>query len=677
MKYTDLTIEEARKIVQDTRVTTVVNSLIKKGLVSVYENTQDLYKAKKETYIFLHENFEDENRLKSLFEVLEKKPQQLNIILAYLHLQQSHQKVLLKELLTHSGATSAQVNTLEKKEILYRKQLSVDRILFTNDKPTLRNELSGLQQNALQEIKLGFQEEKPVLLKGITGSGKTHIYIELIQDVIANGKQALYLLPEIALTAQIIRKLQAVFGNRIGVYHSRFSNNERVEMWKHVQNKTCDVIIGARSSLMLPFHNLGLIIIDEEHDTSYKQQEPAPRYHARDAAVVLAYQCKANVLLGSATPSLESYYNCKNGKYKLVLLTERFGTATLPNIELVDMNEEKAKNPKQGIFSNRLISAIQDSLLQKRQVILFQNRRGYSPLLMCNHCSWIPHCKYCDVALAYHKSNDKLHCHYCGNQSAVIKSCAACGNGKLVSKSFGTEKIEDDIKQVFPNARVQRFDTDSLRNKNKYYEVIQKFEKREIDILVGTQMLVKGLDFENVNLVAVLSADSLLSHPDFRVNERCFQLIEQVSGRAGRKDVEGRVLVQTYQTNHPILQHVLTHAYENFYQEEMDGRFEFQYPPFTRLIRITLKHKDQLVVMNAARQLYQVLGELPKTNIFGPAEPDINRIRNQYIQEILLKTHRENTNLVVVKNIVQEQVKMLRLTKGFSNVFVIIDVDPF
>jgi primosomal protein N' (replication factor Y) (superfamily II helicase) len=673
----DLTLDEAQKIVQATSVTKVVHSLIEKGLITVYENVNDLYKAKKETFIFLNSMYNDEEKLKELFIQLEKKSNDLNILLSFLHLQQGHHQVAKKELLKASNATSTQLLSLIKKEIFEQKQFEIDRIVFDSSTHLIKNELSFLQQETYKKIQTSFQKKQTVLLKGITGSGKTHIYLELINECIQRGKQALYLLPEIALTAQIIRKLQAVFGNRIAVYHSRFSNNERVEIWKKVQDKKCDIIIGARSALLLPFSDLGLIIVDEEHDTSYKQHEPSPRYHARDTALILAHQSQANIILGTATPSLESFYNCSIGKYTLVELTERFGNASLPNIQFIDLKLEQANKAVKGIFSTKLIDAIKQTIENKKQVILFQNRRGYSPLIMCSTCAWIPHCKYCDVSLTFHKSSDQLHCHYCGTKTPVIKICAACGNSKLISRSFGTEKIEDDVKLIFPNARVQRFDVDSLKNKNKHTEIIQQFEKRNIDILVGTQMLVKGLDFEHVRLVGVLSADSLLSHPDFRVNERTFQLLEQVSGRAGRKDHEGQVLVQLYKTSDPTLLHVKNHDYPNFYKNEIEHREEFQYPPFTRLIRITLKHRSHELVAEASMTLAKSLQNLTKTILFGPAEPSIARIRNQYLQEILLKTNRSSNHSLEIKKLLKEKIVLLNTTKRFTTVRIIIDVDPY
>jgi primosomal protein N' (replication factor Y) len=673
----DITLDEVQKIVQEKSAWKIVNSLIEKKLVSVYENLYENYKPKKENFVFLTDKYQQEERLKTLFEILEKAPKQLHLLLTYLHLVKTEKNVLQADLLKHSNASQPQLKALCEKGVFEVKKLEVDRLQTEYKGELIENVLSKIQQKAYVEIQSGFAKKKPVLLKGITGSGKTHIYFQLIKDCIQQGKQALYLLPEIALTTQIIRKLRATFGDKIGIYHSRFSNNERVEVWQKIQHQQYDVVIGARSALLLPFSNLGLIIVDEEHDTSYKQQDPAPRYHARDSAIYLAYQSEANIVLGSATPSVESYYNAKQNKYKLVELGARFGEGKLPPIHFIDAKKEQVEKRMKGIFSQTLIDEIQKTIQAKKQVILFQNRRGYSPFLQCTTCGWVPQCKYCDVSLTYHKVTDQLHCHYCGSKSPVIKICLACGGNRILAKSFGTEKIEEEIKQQFPNARVQRFDWDAMRTKNKYQEIIRQFEKQEIDILVGTQMVVKGLDFEHVNLVGVLSADSLLSYPDFRVNERVFQLLEQVSGRAGRKDGDGNVYIQAYKVNNPTLLKVQEHDFENFFLKELEGRKDFQYPPYTRIIKITLKHRDQKTVLDAAQKLGLDLAELPKTILFGPAEPPIARVRNLFIQEILLKINRDSDHVKQIKSTLKEKISMLNITKNFSTVNVQVDVDPF
>lgn len=672
----DITMAEVQKIVQDTSAWKVVNSLIEKGLVSVYENLNEQFKPKLETYVFINQSYKNEKSLKELIDKLEKAPKQLNILLTYLHLAQTEYGVQQSKLIQLSGASQPQIKSFCDKEIFYTKKIEIDRLQFEYEGKKVKNTLTTSQLDAWMKIDKSFAMQKPVLLKGVTGSGKTHLYLKLIEDCIAQGKQALYLLPEIALTAQIIRKIRSVLGSEVGVYHSRFSNNERVEIWHKVKRKKLQVVIGARSALWLPFADLGLIIVDEEHDSSYKQQDPAPRYHARDAALFLAKLSKANIVLGSATPSMESYFNAMESKYELVELSSRYSDQALPRIQLIDTKIQIKEKKQKGIFSSILIEQIKESLLRKKQVILFQNRRGYTPFSMCADCGWIPQCKYCDVSLTYHKYNDQMHCHYCGTKSTYVRICSACGGNKMTAKSFGTEKVEEEIKNIFPNARVQRFDWDILRIKNKYTEVIRLFEKGEIDILVGTQMVVKGLDFEHVNLVGVLSADSLLGTPDFRVNERVFQMLEQVGGRAGRQHEIGKVLIQLYKTNHPTILQVQQHDYLAFYNQELEMRREFLYPPFTRLIRITLKHKKAEIALEGALRLSQGLKSNPSVAVFGPAEPSIARVKNYYLQEILLKVNRDSSILQQLKIDLKHQIALLVANKNMSQLQVVLDIDP-
>ncbi|MBK8684799.1 MAG: primosomal protein N' [Bacteroidetes bacterium] len=575
----DMTLEEIRKLLPDSSAVNVVHGLVEKGLIRVYENLHDRYVIKKEKYIVLNPQFNTEIELKALFQKLEKAPKQLNVLLAYLHIFQQEHQVKQTNLLAQSESGVAALKALIDKQIFQVQLLDANRIPLGNADAVKWQELSAHQTEAYQHIQNHFSQQQTVLLHGLTGSGKTHVYFHLIRDVLAKGKQVLYLLPEIALTTQIIHKLRQAFGEQVGIYHSRFSNMERVELWQHIRQGKYNIVIGARSALLLPMHELGLIILDEEHDVSFKQQDPAPRYHARDAALVLARIKQASVILGSATPSLESWQNVQTGKYKLVQLTERFGEGQLPKIQLIDKKEEKTLNKYQGIFSPTLTKAIQETIQMGKQVILFQNRRGYAPLLMCQTCGWIPQCKYCDVSMTYHKQSDMMQCHYCGSRQSPVKICPDCGGNRIQAKSFGTEKVEEEIRQTFPHARVERFDWDVLKHKNKYQEIIRQFEKRQIDILVGTQMLVKGLDFEHVNLVGVLNADNLLSYPDFRVNERTFQMLAQVGGRAGRTNDQGRVLIQVYRTDHPVIQSVLRNDYAGFVQKELEERKAFLYPP--------------------------------------------------------------------------------------------------
>ncbi len=672
----DITLAEAEKIIQTNSVWKVVMSLLQKGLIYVYENMDDAYTPKWENYVFLQYEYQQPELQKELIKQLEKAPKQLNILLAYLHLQQTEEAVMQKELLKRADATGAQLKALVDKAIFRVERWAVDRMQYRYDGEPLTYTLSDLQLKAYRQIQESFALQKPVLLKGITGSGKTLLYFNAIQECIDKGQQALYLLPEIALTAQMIRKLRSVFGDKVGIYHSRFSNNERVEVWHKIRTGQLQVVLGARSALFLPFRQLGLIIVDEEHDSSYKQHEPAPRYHARDAALVLAQIHKAQCILGSATPSMESYQNAKQKKYTLVTLNERYGTSILPQVECIDIKKAIAEKKVKGIFTTQLLDAIVETLQQKKQVILFQNRRGYSPFCICTMCGWVPQCKNCDVALTYHKYGDKMHCHYCGHKQNYIRICAACGSNKLTTKSFGTEKVEDDIKQLIPHARVQRFDWDALRIKNKYQEIVRQFEKGQIDILVGTQMIVKGLDFEHVHLVGVLNADNLLSAPDFRVNERVFQLLEQVAGRAGRRNIPGKVLIQTYKPEHPILQKVIKHDYESFFENEMLHRLEFLYPPHTRLIRITFRHKVQTTCQEGAIELCKLFQQYPQIVLFGPAEPPIARLRNMYLQEVLLKLHRDTQHIQQFKAELQRQIAILCSGKKFSSLRITIDIDP-
>ncbi len=483
------------------------------------------------------------------------------------------------------------------------------------------------------------------------------------------------MLPEIALTSQIIRRLQKHFGGYIGIYHSKFSQNERVEIWNKVKTGELKIVLGARSSVFLPFRHLGLIICDEEHDTSYKQHDPAPRYNGRDAAIYFASLFGAKTILGSATPSLESYHNAVSGKYGLVELLQRYGDVHLPPIEIIDTKKIAQKDKAKVMLSPPLIDSVNEVLARQKQVILFQNRRGYTPYQVCNVCGWIPQCKYCDVSLTYHKVSNKLICHYCGTTYAPLQTCAACGNHNFVQRNFGTEKIEELLLEQFPNAKVARMDIDTVRGKNAHDVLIQQFEQRRIDILVGTQMVVKGLDFDNVDLVGILDADGLLSFADFRVNERAFQLMEQVSGRAGRKEATGKVVIQTIQPFHPVLKLVKDHDFKKLYDEEIDKRRQFFYPPFSRLIHVTFKHKIKEVVEKAALFFAGGLKLKYGHYLVGPAEPIINRIRNQHLMEMLVKLPRDTKFIAQCKKDMLEQVAVLHQHKSFKSVTVVNNVD--
>jgi primosomal protein N' (replication factor Y) len=533
--------------------------------------------------------------------------------------------------------------------------------------------LSPAQSKALESVQECFINRNVCLLHGVTSSGKTQLYIKLIESYYLQGKQVLYLLPEIALTSQMIRRLQLHFGGNIVIYHSKFNNNERVEMWNKIKTGETRIVLGARSALFLPFKELGLIVVDEEHDASFKQQDPAPRYNARDAAIFYASLFNAKVLLGSATPSIETYYNAQKGKYGLVELNERFGGIHLPIIEIIDTRKVVQKG--KVMLSPQLKEAVQQTVENGRQVILFQNRRGYSPYLLCGTCGHLPQCKNCDVTLTLHKYSNKLHCHYCGTTYPKITECPACGTVNWVEKNFGTEKIEEMLDEEFPNLKVARMDVDSVKGKSAHDNLIKLFEQQRIDILVGTQMVVKGLDFEKVSLVGILDADGLLSFADFRVNERAFQLMEQVSGRAGRKDEQGKVLIQATQVNHPILQFVQQHDYKKMYEFEIAHRQQFFYPPYSRVIEITLKHKNKEVVDEAAHKLGAALKIDLNNFVVGPAAPVVARIRNQYLMELLVKLPLDMKQIHLYKRAIKNQFNLILAENKFKGVVMIADVD--
>jgi primosomal protein N' (replication factor Y) len=671
----ELRVEEVQMILDKSEVYSVIKKLLEKKVLLIYEELKEVYKEKKENYVQLHAEYQEDEQLAALFNDMGRAPKQMELLLAYLHLLKTQGSVVQSELLKKSGATTAQLKGLVDKNILWIEKRTVDRIPTGKVDAQIDFDLSPAQETALAEVRTHFKDKQVTLLHGVTSSGKTQVYVKMMEECLATGKQVLYLLPEIGLTAQIIRRLQKHFGSSIGIYHSRFNNNERVEIWNKVKTGEIQIILGARSSLLLPFKDLGLIILDEEHDSSYKQQDPAPRYHARDAAIYYAGLFKAKVLLGSATPSLESYFNAQQGKYGLVELKERFGGVDMPVIEIVDIKKEMAEKTMDGNFTEALKQAIAQSLTDGKQVILFQNRRGYAPFLLCTTCGTIPHCKQCDVSLTYHRNQDKLTCHYCGTRYPYVHTCVACGSPTLEPKSFGTEKIEDDLQQVFPEARIARMDMDSIRNKDSHNKLIQLLEERSIDILVGTQMVVKGLDFENVNLVGILSADNLLGFPDFRVNERAFQLMEQVSGRAGRKHGMGKVLIQASNTRHPVLHYVMAHDYKAMYETEIAERQVFGYPPFFRLLKLTIRHKNQQVAEQAALILASWLQPHIGTQLVGPAAPLVARVRNNYLQEMLVKLPREARMITHIKQVLQEFIMQLKTEKKFRSVVIVPDVD--
>jgi primosomal protein N' (replication factor Y) len=673
----ELRLGEVQQLLDASHVYPVIKRLIEKKVCFVWEELKEKYKVKTETYISLHSFFHNEKNLENALNDWgkNKAPKQLELLLSFLHLIKTEGEVTQTSLLQKANASAAQLKGLIEKNILIAEKRSVNRINYLPKNINVDFELSPAQQKALDETINSFKEKPVCLLHGVTSSGKTNVYAKLIEDVIKQGKQVLYMLPEIALTSQIIRRLQQHFGGHIAVYHSKFNPNERVEIWNKIKSGETKIVLGARSALFLPFKDLGLIVCDEEHDASYKQQDPAPRYHARDAAIYYASLFNANVLLGSATPSIESFFNGKTKKYGLVSLNERFGNTEMPVIKLIDLKSIATKTKDKIAITPQLKEAIETSLAAGKQIILFQNRRGYSPYIICGVCGWIPQCKNCNVTLTFHKAKNKMLCHYCGTEYPFVQTCAACGSHNFFQKNFGTEKIEEILVEQLPNARIARMDYDSVKGKYDHDNLIKLFEQRRIDILAGTQMVVKGLDFEHVNLVGILDADALLNFADFRVNERAFQLMEQVSGRAGRKNETGNVLIQVSNTKHPVLQFVMEHNYPHLYDYEIENRRNFFYPPFSRLIKIIFKHKENNIAEEAANIFLSGM----KTNfaqyISGPAQPVVNRIRNKYLWEILLKLPKDAHFIQHCKTEIAQQKMILEINKRYRGVDIIVDVD--
>ncbi|MEI6087624.1 MAG: primosomal protein N' [Bacteroidota bacterium] len=672
----ELRLSEVQQLLDSSHVYPIIKKLIDRKICYVWEELIEKYQEKKQTYILLHSNYNSEEKLAMLLNNWGKAPKQMELLLSYLYLLKTEGEVIQSTLLKKSNASAAQLKGLLDKGILLVQKRSVSRIAAYTKEIDINIQLSPAQTLALKKIKEAFLIKQVCLLHGVTASGKTQLYIQLIEEYINQGKQVLYLLPEIALTSQIIRRLQLHFGNKIGIYHSKFNANERVEIWNKIKTGEMKAVLGARSSLLLPFIDLGLIIADEEHDPSYKQQDPAPRYHARDSAIYYAGLFQAKVLLGSATPSIETYYNCQQQKYALVTLSERFGDAELPKMELADFKNRVETANGMTVFTDALLKCMEKTLQENKQIILFQNRRGYSPYLLCDTCGWIPHCEHCDVTLTYHKSKHKLSCHYCGSTYPVVLTCAACGSHHFIQKNFGTEKIEEQVLEIFPDAKVARMDYDSVKGKNAHDALIKQFEQQRIDILVGTQMVVKGLDFEHVNLVGIIDADGILNFTDFRVNERAFQLMEQVSGRAGRKNADGKVIVQVSNLRHPILNFVKAHDYHQLFTFEIDNRKQFGYPPFTRLIKINFKHKEKHIAEEAANIFSNGIKSQFGNYVMGPSQPVVDRIRNQYIWEILLKLPKDNRLILQSKIAIQQQSLILQTNKRYRSVHIITDVDP-
>lgn len=678
-----MTISDISDVLSLKNVQPILKSLIDKGVLTSEEEIKEKFKPKMVEFISLGFAANTEQKLQDVFDELEKRKaqKQSEALMVFLRMSdwdsgKSSEVERLK--LQHDKIASGTIAAMVDKGIFELRIKEVGRLpshLMASEK---LKELSAAQKDALESIKEHWNNKDVCLLHGVTSSGKTEIYASLIEDTLKEGKQVLFLLPEIALTTQIIHRLRKFFGKRVGIYHSGYSDNERTEVWNKVLSDVpgeCDVILGARSSLFLPYKRLGLIIIDEEHDQSYKQHDPAPRYHARDAGLWLAKQFHAKVLLGSATPAIESFWNASSGRYGLVSLTERFGGLELPEIVLCDLRKEiKSKSMKEN-FSSMLIAEMQSAIEAGEQIILFQNRRGYSPLWECQSCGWIPMCTRCDVSLTYHKHVHQLKCHYCGYSTQPVQACHACGSVDMKMLGFGTEKIEEDLSTILQDVKVQRMDLDTTRSKSGYQKIISDFESGYTSVLVGTQMVTKGLDFDNVSLVGILNADKMMNYPDFRSLERSFQIMMQVAGRAGRKKKRGRVLVQTFNPTHWLLDMVIRGDYQSFYEKEIQERHHFVYPPFVRMMKLTLKHKEEDIVLHAAEAISKLLSPQLNDRILGPEKPYIPRINNQYLQQFIIRLDKKAESAELKQRIIIQVREMLQ-NGPFKSVRLSIDVDP-
>ena len=680
-----LSIKEASDILGLKTVQPIIKSLITKGAVVLEEELKGKYKDKKEKYIKISEEITSDKQANEVCEDLSRSPAQMTLFLNFLSLKSSLDElqsfsISKKGLKKRFKFTDTVYKSLTNIGVLVEFEETVSRLESSQiDKKLL--ELSTDQEFALQGIESAFKEKDVVLFHGVTGSGKTEVYVRLIKEQIDQGKQVLYLLPEIALTTQLINRLQKYFGTKVGVYHSRYNNHQQVEVWNAVMNEEdeqpkYDIILGARSSMFLPYRDLGLVIVDEEHETSFKQFDPAPRYHARDAAIVLAKQFNSKVLLGSATPSVESYYNSKKGRYGYVPLNKRYGDIKLPEVQCADIQREQKKKLMKGHFSSLLIESMKESFARNEQVILFQNKRGFAPMQECQVCAHIPQCKRCDVSLTYHKHFNELRCHYCGYHEKLKITCSHCGSIDLKLKGFGTEKIEEEMATLFPEVKVMRMDLDTTRTKDAYKNIIQDFEEHNVDVLVGTQMVTKGLDFDNVGLVGIMNADNLLGWPDFRAHERAYHLMSQVSGRAGRKKKRGKVIIQSYNPEHSIIRDVMDHRYENMYANEILQRKNFEYPPFFRMVQLTIVHQNVDLVNAGSAFLVEKLKVIfGSKRVLGPEFPHVSRIKNKYHKQIVLKIDKQY-KLSQTKGALKNEIQMFLSNEHFRSLRVIVNVDP-
>ena len=673
-----ITIKDVVKILGKKTVFPIINRLLSKGALLLEEEITEEYKPKLVKYIKLKEHFSNNEGLSKLLEQLTNAKKQRELVLHFFQLKAKDKNpITLKKLTETSGISTAIVKSLVEKDIFEEYVIAEDRVSFEK-KLDSSFQLSEPQQATFNSIHENFKHFDVNLLFGVTASGKTEVYIKVMEEFLKENNQVLFLLPEIALTAQLVQRLTAYFGNSVSVYHSKYSNNERIEVWNNVlkNSENAKIIIGVRSALFLPFSNLGCIIVDEEHEQTYKQSDPAPRYHARDAAIVLAKSFGAKVLLGSATPSLESFYNVSQKKYGLSELKVRYANVYLPEIRLIDLKDSYFRKKMTGHFSHELLEQISETLSKGEQVILFQNRRGFASFVECNSCGHVPHCPSCNVSLTFYKFKNQLRCHYCGHSIANPTHCHQCQQVDLTSKGFGTEQIELELKTNFPEISIGRMDQDTTRGKFGYEKIIDSFKNKEMSILVGTQMLAKGLDFENVTLVGILNADNLLNQPNFRAFERAFQMMTQVSGRAGRSEKTGKVFIQTYNPYHNTIQQVVNSDFSAMYKEQIEERFHFKYPPFYRLIKITLRHRDFEKLKEGSLWFYTSLVNQLQIPVLGPEEPAINRIRNEYIRTIMIKIP-PKINLANVKNIIQKTNSSFEAIPQFRAIKLTINVDVY
>ena len=671
----EISITQATSYLKSRSIHKYVKSLYLKGAILLKDDLQKNYTAKTITYIKINEEIASEDQLNDIFNQLEKRAKAqlktLMTFIAHFGIKNECEKTKFAKY----DVTNASINALIDKGIFIQEKREKSRLQFYLKENPIE-ELNDDQNQALIEIKSGFNEKKPVLLHGITGSGKTHIYSHLIKEVLDKKQQILYLLPEIALTSQLITRLQEYFGKKLLVSHSKFTNNERVEIYQAIASGESYLIVGTRSAIFQPLKNLGLIIIDEEHESSFKQHEPGPRFNARDTALYIAHNRQVPVILGSATPAIESTFNAQNSKYKLVSLTKRHNHSRLPKIEVVDMKLQKKQKRIRGIFSDTLIEAVADTKKEGKQTILFQNKKGYVPVLECNVCAWTPKCQNCDISLTYYKYQENLRCHYCGFKQEVVNQCVTCGNKGIELIGYGTERIEDELSLYLPDLSIRRMDYNTTRLKNAHTKIINEFASGKIDVLIGTQMVAKGLDFENVTTVGILNADHIINFPDFRSNERAYSLITQVAGRAGRKKDLGKVYLQTSMPDHPIIQKILDHDYIGMYENDLNEREKFNYPPFYRLIQITIKHKDALELYKLGGITKNKLSTYFGSSLLGPEKPYVGKIRNWYILNFVLKITNQGGPIKAQKSKLLQAIHQLEKTKEFNKARIIIDVDP-